>query len=225
MASLIVVSSLFQFLMAAKLSLLRRVFTPVVAGSVIMLITATVMPFIFPLLGAVPEGTAPFAAPLVAGITLAVLAGIVVRGNPTLRLLAPLAGIVVGCAISAPLGIYGVQTVIDAPWVGVPVASWPGLDVSLGHEFWALLPAFVAVTIVGAIETVGDGVAIQRVSRRRPQATDFRVVQGCLNADGLGTSCRAWRARCRTRRTRPASRSLRLRALRRGGWVLLSARP
>ena len=53
-------------------------------------------------------------------------------------------------------------------------------------EFWALLPAFVAVTIVGAIETVGDGVAIQRVSRRRPQATDFRVVQGCLNADGLG---------------------------------------
>ena len=44
MASLIVVSSLFQFLLAAKLSLLRRVFTPVVSGSVIMLITATVMP-------------------------------------------------------------------------------------------------------------------------------------------------------------------------------------
>ena len=43
MASLIVVSSLFQFLLAAKLSLLRRIFTPVVSGSVIMLITATVM--------------------------------------------------------------------------------------------------------------------------------------------------------------------------------------
>ena len=32
MASLTVVSSLFQFLVAAKLSLLRRIFTPVVAG-------------------------------------------------------------------------------------------------------------------------------------------------------------------------------------------------
>ena len=44
MASLIVVSSLFQFLLAAKLSLLRRIFTPVVSGSVIMLIAATVIP-------------------------------------------------------------------------------------------------------------------------------------------------------------------------------------
>ena len=42
------------------------------------------------------------------------------------------------------------------------------------------------VTLVGAIETVGDGVAIQRVSQRRPKATDFRVVQGALNADGVG---------------------------------------
>ncbi len=38
----------------------------------------------------------------------------------------------------------------------------------------------------GAIETVGDGVAIQRVSQRRPLATDFRVVQCALNADGVG---------------------------------------
>ena len=40
--------------------------------------------------------------------------------------------------------------------------------------------------MVGAIETVGDGVAIQRVSQRQQQATDFRVVQGALNADGVG---------------------------------------
>ena len=38
----------------------------------------------------------------------------------------------------------------------------------------------------GAIETVGDGVAIQRVSLRQQRATDFRVVQGALNADGMG---------------------------------------
>ena len=186
MASLIVVSSLFQFVMAAKLSLLRRIFTPVVAGSVIMLITATVMPAIFPLVSAVPEDTASYAAPIVAGVTLAVVSGVVLRGSPTMRLWAPLVGIVAGCILSAAFGIYDAQIVVDAPWFGVPFTSWPGLDVTPGVEFWALLPAFAAVTIVGAIETVGDGVAIQRVSRRRPQATDFRVVQGCLNADGLG---------------------------------------
>ena len=186
MASLIVVSSLFQFLLAAKLSLLRRIFTPVVSGSVIMLITATVMPAIFPLLGAVPEDTPSYAAPMIAVVSLAVLSAVILRGSPAMRLWAPIVAIVVGCAISAPFGIYDAQAIIDAPWVGVPLGSWPGLDFTPGVEFWALLPAFVAVTIVGAIETVGDGVAIQRVSRRRPQATDFRVVQGCLNADGLG---------------------------------------
>ena len=43
MASLIVISSLFQFALAYRLSFLRRIFTPVVAGTVIMLIAATVM--------------------------------------------------------------------------------------------------------------------------------------------------------------------------------------
>ena len=62
---------------------------------------------------------------------------------------------------------------LEAPWIGVPLRSWPGLDLTPGPEFWALLPAFVVVTIVGAIETIGDGVAIQRVSRRRPRGDRF----------------------------------------------------
>ena len=155
MASLIVVSSLFQFLLAAKLSLLRRIFTPVVAGSVIMLITATVMPAIFPLLSAVPEDTPSYAAPMIAVISLAVLSAVILKGSPAMRLWAPIGAIIVGCAISVPFGIYDLQVVADAAWIGVPVASWPGLDISPGVEFWALLPAFVAVTIVGAIENRG----------------------------------------------------------------------
>ena len=92
----------------------------------------------------------------------------------------------VGCSVAAPFGLYDAQQILDAPWVGVPLGSWPGFDLTPSAEFWALLPAFVVVTLVGAIETIGDGVAIQRVSRRRPRATDFRVVQGALNADGVG---------------------------------------
>ena len=186
MASLIVISSLFQFALAFRLSLLRRIFTPVVSGTVIMLIAATVFPIIFDSLTDVPEGSAAAAAPLAALATIITVAGLVLRGPSSLRLWSPVIGIAVGCAVAVPFGLYDVQRILDAPWVGVPIASWPGLDVTPGHEFWALLPAFVVVTLVGAIETVGDGVAIQRVSRRRPQATDFRVVQGALNADGMG---------------------------------------
>ena len=186
MASLIVVSSLFQFLLAARLSVLRRIFTPVVTGTVIMLIAATVFPVVFGSLTDVPENTYVGAAPLAAGITLVIVAGLVLRGPPKLRLWSPIIGIVVGCVVGAPFGIYDVQPILDAPWFGVPFSSWPGLDVTPDHKFWALLPAFIIVTLVGAIETIGDGVAIQRVSQRRQRATDFRVVQGALNADGTG---------------------------------------
>lgn len=186
MASLIVVSSLFQFALAARLSLLRRIITPVVAGTVIMLIAVTVMPVVFGLLKDVPEGTPAAASPAAAGAAFITLVVLALRAPASLRLWSPLIGIAVGCAAAAPFGLYDVRPVVDAPWIGLPNYAWPGLDLSLSAEFWALLPAFVVVTVVGAIETVGDGVAIQRVSRRLPRATDFRLVQGALNADGMG---------------------------------------
>ena len=186
MASLIVVSSLVQFVLAARLSLLRRIFTPVVSGTVIMLIPVTVAPIVFDTLKDVPNGMSPAAAPTAALATLVTVAALVLRGSPAWRLWSPLIGIVVGCVVAAFYGLYDVEQVLDASWIGIPLSAWPGFDLTPGVEFWALLPAFVVVTIVGAIETIGDGVAIQRVSQRRPRATDFRVVQGALNADGVG---------------------------------------
>ena len=186
MASLIVVSSLFQFLMAYRLAWLRRLFTPVVSGTVIMLIAATVAPVVLGSMTDVPAGASSGAAPAVALATLATVGGLVLRAPPALRLWSPVIGIVVGSVVASFLGIYDLQPVLDASWVGAPLQSWPGFNFVPDSDFWVLLPAFVVVTLVGAIETLGDGVAIQRVSRRRHQATDFRVVQGALNADGVG---------------------------------------
>ena len=186
MASLIVVSSLFQFLLASRLAWFRRLLTPVVAGTVIMLIAGTVVPILFDTMSTVPDDVSAAAGPVAAAVTAVVVLGLAMRGPAPLRIWAPIIGIAVGCVASVPFGLYDVQPVLDAPWVGVSFSSWPGLDLTPGTEFWALLPAFVVVTLVGAVETLGDAVAIQRVSRRRPPATDFRVVQGALNADGMG---------------------------------------
>ncbi len=186
MASLVVVSSFFQFALAARLAWLRRIFTPVVTGTVIMLIAAIVMPILFDMLTDVPENASSSASPIVATITIATVAVLVLRAPPALRIWSPIIGIVAGCVVSIPFGIYDFNYVVESPWIGIAFQSWPGLELTPGVEFWALLPAFVVVTLVGAIETIGDGVAIQRVSRRRPRATDFRVVQGALNADGVG---------------------------------------
>ncbi len=186
MASLVVISSFFQFLLAYRLSWLRRVFTPTVAGTVIMLIAATVTPILFNSFEDVPDGTDDIAAPLAILATLITVGALVLRGPSWLRLWSPAIGVIVGCVVGAPFGLYDIQLIADAQWIGIPFSSWPGYDITPGIEFWALLPAFIIVTIIGAIETIGDGVAIQRVSHRNPKATDFRVVQGALNTDGVG---------------------------------------
>ena len=186
LATLVVISALFQFALAARLSLLRRVLTPTVAGTVIMLIAVTVMPIVFDMLTEVPEGAPASAAPISALATVLVITGLALKAAGPLRLWAPVVGVAAGSAVAGLFGIYDAGGVARAAWVGVPDSSWPGFDLSFGPVFWALLPAFVFVTLVGAIETIGDSVAIQRVSWRRPRAVDFRAVQGAVAADGTG---------------------------------------
>ncbi len=186
LATLVAVSAVFQFALASRLSLLRRIITPTVAGTVIMLIAVTVMPLILDLIGQVPEGVAPAAGPVTAAVTLGVTMVIVLRASGAMRLWGPVIGIVAGSAVAGFFGVFSWDAVAAAPWFGLPLEGWPGFDFSFGPVFWALLPAFVFVTLVGAIETIGDAVAVQRVSWRKERATDFRGVQGAVMADGLG---------------------------------------
>ena len=186
LASLVVASSLFQYLLAAKLSLFRRLLTPTVAGTVVMLIAVTVMPLIFDMVTASPEGSAAASAPLSALAAMGVIVVIALKARGSLRLWAPVIGIVAGSIVAALFGLYDFDRVAEAGWIGLPNGGWPGFDFSFGAEFWSLLPAFIFVTLIGAVETIGDSVAIQRVSWRRPRAVDYRAVQGAVAADGTG---------------------------------------
>ena len=186
LAALIVLSSLFQFVLAAKLSLFRKIFTPTVAATVLMLIPISVAPIILGRLTDVPAEASPAAAPVTAGVTLVVMVAISIRATATLRLWAAAVGLVVGSLVGGLFGIYDSERVLAAAWVGLPPAAWPGIDLSLGPDFWALLPAFVILTFVGALDTIGDTIAIQRISWRKHRAIDFQSIQGALAADGLG---------------------------------------
>ena len=187
LATLVVLSSLFQFTLSTRLALFRRLITPAVAGTVIMLISVTIMPIVFDMLKQVPAGTPAPAAPVCAIVTFVATLVMALCARGIWRLWAPMIGVILGCLAAAGFGIYDIDRVLDAPWIGFPDAgSWPGFDFEFGPAFWALFPAFIFVTLVGAVETIGDAIAIQKVSWRRPRATDFRTVQGAVAADGLG---------------------------------------
>jgi len=188
MCTLIVASSLFQFPLAANLGLLRRIITPTIGGTAIMLIAVTVMPIAFGLISnpAGQPGVDPGAAPASAIVTLVTIIGISIFGGKRWRLWSPLVGLFAGCGVAASFGTIDAMRIVEAGWIGFPDFAWPGLDLSFGATFWSLLPSFAIVTLVGAIETFGDGIAIQEVSSRKRRAPDFRAVQGAVYCDGLG---------------------------------------
>ncbi len=188
LGSLVFASGLIQFLLAWRLSWFKQIINPTVGGTVICLIAVTVMPIGFDMVSVVPEGyTAdPYAPMITAAATLLVTVLLSFYATGSMRLWALLIGLVAGSVVAWPLDLANLSAVEAAPWIGLPENSWPGLNTEFGLEFWSLLPSFIIVTIIGALETYGDGIAIQEVSRRKLLATDYRVVQGAVYADGLG---------------------------------------
>ena len=186
LASLVVVGSLSYLALAVWLPLLRRIITPVVSATVLMLIAVAVLPIALDRVQEVPQGSPAAAGPTVAVITLAVVVGLALRTSGAWRLWSPLVGIGAGCVVALLFGIYDVQRVIDAPWVGISLGYTPGFDLTFGPSFWALLPVFVVVVLVGGIKNIGDNVAIQQASRKGLQVTDYRRVQSSLNTNWLG---------------------------------------
>ena len=186
LATLVVASSFVPIVISLRLALFRRLLTPTIVGTVNMLVPATVLPVVFGRLTEVPPDTAAGGAPLTALATILVISGISLKAGATLRLWAPLVGVVAGSLVAGSLGLYDPARVVRAAWIGVPQAAWPGVGLDFGPAFVALLPAFVFVAVIGAIQTITGAVAIQRVSWRRPRAVDYRAVEGAVAADGIG---------------------------------------
>ena len=116
LGSLVVVSSLVQFFFSARLSLFRRLITPTVGGTVIMLLAVNVFPVATDLLAQVPEGMPPGAGggPLTAVTTFAAITLISIYARGAARLWAPLAGILAGSLVAVPAGMLDFAPVRDA---------------------------------------------------------------------------------------------------------------
>ena len=187
LATLVVVSALVPLVLSWRLSLFQRILTPAVSGTVIMLIPVTVMPFVSSLLSGGPQGASATGAPLSFAVTVVVIGGLALKATGSLRLWAPVIGVVAGSAIAAYHGLYDLERVAAAPSIDLPQAEAPGFDLGFGPDFWTLLPSFLLVAVIAAVRTMSSAVAVQRVSwRRKNRAIDFRAVQGAVAVDGVG---------------------------------------
>ena len=186
LATLVVVSAIFQVGLSGRLSLLHRILTPVVTGTVIMLLPVTVTPILFDMMSELPPDAPALAGPLSAGVTVAVITGIALKGTGIVRLWAPVFGLIAGSLVGGAFGIYDFGLVAAAPWVGIPPTRFPGLELEFGPAFWGLLPAFLFVALIGSTKSVAIAIAVQRLAWRRPRAVDYRAVQRAVTTEGAG---------------------------------------
>ena len=184
LASLVMVSTILQFLITVRLASFRRLFTPTVSGTVIMLVAISAVPFIVSRTIVAPQGVSleRFLIPGIAALAVGAL--VTLKGSPGLRLWTLPLTLVSGVAVAAPMGLYDMGLVIEAQWVSLPDMTWRGFDFTFGVEFWSLLPGFVFVSLTAYLKSLGDLSAIYQASYREQRALDHRIVQSGLNLYG-----------------------------------------
>ena len=181
--TLVIVAAVIQLIISKWLFILRRIVTPTVGGTIMMILSITLASVVFSLLDEASKIDLE-EAPLTALATMVIVAALMLRGSAALRLWGPLIGIVGGCVVAAVLGIYEFDRVIDAQWIGLP-PEVPDLGLDFGIHFWTLLPSFLFLGLINSIQVNGASITNQRVAWREDRAIDFREVQRALAGGGV----------------------------------------
>jgi xanthine permease XanP len=123
----------------------------------------------------------------VAAVTLFVMVGLNVWGSNKLRLYGVLIGMTLGYALSAAAGLLPLDRfhqVVAAPWIGLPT-----LEGAFDIDFrWSLLPAFIIVSICGALKSFGNLVMCEKVNDDEWSKPDTKRIGDGLMADGIAVT-------------------------------------
>ena len=187
-ATMCLLAAPVEFLFSYFLRYLRNIITPSVGGVVVMLVTVMVVPIGLEMWTG-PKGKPGYGSMenLMVGVfTFSTIMGIAVFGGSNIRLWAPILGTAIGYGAGGLWGLVDFSPLASASWIGLPQAGWPGFQFHLTAEAIPILITFAFATLVGTIESVGDAMAVQRISERNFKKIDYDRVQGCLYADGIG---------------------------------------
>ncbi|WP_299550708.1 nucleobase:cation symporter-2 family protein [uncultured Tateyamaria sp.] len=185
------IAGVIHFLLGSVIQHLRWLFPPLVTGLVILAIGLYLIPVAIKYAAG---GAASFQMEAESfgslmhwSVALSVVIVALVLKFFTKGLLsnaAILIGLLVGYIVAFVFGMVNFGAVSNAAWVMVPTPLPYGFEISIGA-----IVAVTLVSIVSAIETVGDASATTKAGAGR-EATD-REIAGATYADGAGTAVAA----------------------------------
>lgn len=188
LATLITATALGSFIeiaIAGFLPKLRRVITPVVAGTIVILIGLSLVTVALRDMGG-GAGSPDFGSGTnmaMAAVVMAVVLACQLSNRPLLRVGSVFLGLLVGCIVAASIGEFKVPDFTDARIVALPT------PLAFGFYFdWVAFIPVAFMFVITSLETVGDITGTSRVSGEPVSGPVFekRVRRGVM-ADGVNS--------------------------------------
>ncbi|KRL00291.1 nucleobase:cation symporter-2 family protein [Liquorilactobacillus capillatus] len=169
----IIIAGIFVFLIAGQFSKIKKLFPPVVTGSLITVIGLTLIPIAVQNIGG-GDATAPNFGKLdnvlLGFITIGVILVIQVWGKRFINTISVLLGLIVGTLIAAAMGMVSLTPIIEASWFRIPQPFYFGAP----HFEWSSSITMIIIALVSMVESTGVFFALGDVLNKQITAADLK---------------------------------------------------
>lgn len=155
----IIAAGIFVFLIAGWFSKIKKLFPPVVTGTLITVIGLTLIPVAFQNMGGGNAAAKDFGDGknlITAFLTILIIIAVEVLAKGFLKSIAVLIGLVVGTLIAGAMGMVSLTPVFSASWFHLPQLFYFGIP-----EFeWSSCLTMMIIALVSMVESTGVFFAI-----------------------------------------------------------------
>jgi NCS2 family nucleobase:cation symporter-2/xanthine permease XanP len=171
-----------SLLLAPFLPRLRRVFSPLVCGIVVLLIGLSIIPeAMYGIVQAPAPGAAPWTGAAIAACVIAAVVAAQAVGQPWTRLAGILFGVVAGYVVCATFGWLHKPPPNENGWITIPRLLPHGLAFR-----WEFFLPFAFIYVVSVIESLGDMTATAQLSGLETRGPEHGLrMRGGIFADSL----------------------------------------
>ncbi|MCR1901539.1 nucleobase:cation symporter-2 family protein [Ligilactobacillus apodemi] len=177
----IIVAGIFVWLISGQFSKVKRLFPPVVTGTLITVIGLTLIPIAVQNIGGGTATTSDFGALKNIGVgflTVILILAIQVFARGFLSSIAVLLGLIIGSVIAAFFGMVSLDPIKEAAWFHVPQPFYFGVP----HFEWSSSLTMIIIALVSMVESTGVYFALGDILNKKITEQDLK--QG-YRAEGL----------------------------------------
>jgi xanthine/uracil permease len=182
----LILSAIVVISLSRLLPKMRQYFPPEVAGVLLVLLGLSMVESGLRRFTGYTDGHVDGAAVAIGAITLVTVIALSVWATGRVKLFAMLAGTLLGLGVSLMLGQFGTaqfETIHAQPLFAFP---WTGYSIPFPKLVLAAALPILMIELVSAIDSIGSGVAIDKMNNARWLRADLPMIGRVLTSHGLG---------------------------------------